>query len=152
MRWRILDSDQSRLNYLMREFQAPEIIARMIANRKIELLELSRSFFEPSVVDFHDPFLMKDMRKAVDRIAQNIRSGDSIFVFGDYDVDGTSSSLLYTGITALGGKVVTYIPNRDNEGYGLSELGIDTAKRKGSNLLITCDCGINAFDRINYAT
>ena len=74
----------------------------MIANRKIETLELSRSFFEPSVVDFHDPFLMKDMRKAVDRIAQNIRPGDSIFVFGDYDVDGTSSSLLYTGITALG--------------------------------------------------
>ena len=95
---------------------------------------------------------MKDMRKAVDRIAQNIRAGDSIFVFGDYDVDGTSSSLLYTGITALGGKVVTYTPNRDNDGYGLSELGINTEKRKGSNLLITCDCGINAFDRINYAT
>ena len=67
----------------MREFQAPEIIAQMIANRRIESLELSRSFFEPFVVDFHDPFLMKDMRKAVDRIAQNIRSGDSIFIFGE---------------------------------------------------------------------
>ena len=95
---------------------------------------------------------MMDMEKTTNRILNNISSGEPIFIYGDYDVDGTTgASMLFLALDEMGAKVVSYIPNRETEGYGLSNIGIDKAHKQNINLILTCDCGINAFEPINYA-
>ena len=150
--WKIKTPDTSLVFRLAEEFKTSEIIGRVLANRDIESLESSRSFFDPKLSQLHDPFLMKDMDIAAGMVAEKVKSGGRIFIFGDYDVDGTTgSSTLFLFLTSLECDAKVYIPNRMKEGYGLSREGIDVAKDWGADLLISCDCGINATDEVAYA-
>ena len=150
--WKIKTPDTSLVFRLAEEFKTSEIIGRVLANRDIESLESSRSFFDPKLSQLHDPFLMKDMDIAAGMVAEKVKSGGRIFIFGDYDVDGTTgSSALFLFLTSLECNAKVYIPDRMKEGYGLSREGIDVAKDWGTDLLISCDCGINATDEVAYA-
>ncbi len=152
MNWHILEPDTELINRLKTEFKTSEIIARVMANRNISSLEDSREFFTPTLQQFHDPFLMCDTEKAAQLVREHLAAGNRILIFGDYDVDGTTAaSMLFLALSAMGGDVITYIPNRELEGYGLSNQGIDHANSIGAKLLITCDCGINAFKQVDYA-
>lgn len=152
MKWTLPQLDPSHINKIMVQFHVPKMIAQVMASRGLVESGETKSFFSPNIAQLHDPFLMKDMDKAVNRVIRNIQSETPIFIFGDYDVDGTTgASLLYVGLSKLGAKVTTYIPNREKEGYGLSEFGIDKAGKYSADLFITCDCGINAINRVNYA-
>ena len=152
MLWVFQEPDKKLVEKLQFEFDASVPIAVTMANRGITSRDSSREFFEPKLNQLHDPFIMKNMDQAVKRILKNIQSGRPIMVFGDYDVDGTTAvSILYLSLTDFGGSVKTYIPHREHEGYGLSNKGIDFASDHNIDLIITCDCGINAFDQIDYA-
>lgn len=152
MRWIIKTTDPAVVNTLKAEFRCSDPIATVLAGRGFTSLAASDSFFNPSLEQLHDPFLMQDMTRAVERIVKNIKRKIPILIFGDYDVDGTTgAALLFRGFIALGARVETYIPDRETEGYGLSKEGIDRAKAIGADLVITCDCGINAFDKVGYA-
>ncbi len=152
MRWIFPSPDPEIMIELMEKYQIPEVIAQLMAARGLYETNKVKTFFSPNISQLHDPFLMKHLGRATDRVIKNIKSKSPIFVFGDYDVDGTTgASLLYAGLSTLGANVRTYIPNREKEGYGLSELGIDKAWKLGADLFITCDCGINAINRVNYA-
>ena len=152
MRWKIKQPSQDQVTSLKKEFNTSEIIAKVLANRGIESLKSSHNFFNPSNDQLHDPFIMKNMDIAVDRISKNIQNQKPILIFGDYDVDGTTgASLLYLGLKDLNAIVEYYIPHREKEGYGLSAGGIDYAQSVGADLLITCDCGINAFKPVDDA-
>ena len=152
MRWKIKQPSEDHVASLKKEFNTSEIIAKVLANRGIESLKSSHNFFNPSNDQLHDPFMMKNMDIAVDRISKNIQNQKPILIFGDYDVDGTTgASLLYLGLKDLNAIVEYYIPHREKEGYGLSSGGIDYAQSVGADLLITCDCGINAFQPVDYA-
>ena len=150
--WKIKTPDTSLVFRLTEEFKTSEIIGRVLANRDIESLESSRSFFDPNLSQLHDPFLMKDMDIAAGMVAEKVKSGGRIFIFGDYDVDGTTgSSALFLFLTSIECDAKVYIPDRIKEGYGLSREGSDVAKDWGADLLISCDCGINATDEVAYA-
>jgi len=152
MRWKIKQPSEDHVASLKKEFNTSKIIAKVLANRGIESLKSSHKFFNPSNDQLHDPFMMKNMDIAVDRISKNIQNQKPILIFGDYDVDGTTgASLLYLGLKDLNAIVEYYIPHREKEGYGLSSGGIDYAYSIGADLLITCDCGINAFEPVDYA-
>ena len=152
MRWKIKQPSEDHVASLKKEFNTSEIIAKVLANRGIESLKSSHNFFNPSNDQLHDPFMMKNMDIAVNRISKNIQNQKPILIFGDYDVDGTTgASLLYLGLKDLNAIVEYYIPHREKEGYGLSSGGIDYAQSVGADLLITCDCGINAFEPVDYA-
>ena len=152
MRWKIKQPSVDHVASLKKEFNTSEIIAKVLANRGIESLKSSHDFFNPSNDQLHDPFMMKNMDIAVNRISKNIQNQKPILIFGDYDVDGTTgASLLYLGLKDLNAIVEYYIPHREKEGYGLSSGGIDYAHSIGADLLITCDCGINAFQPVDYA-
>ena len=152
MNWHFLNPDPKLVNRLKKEFKSSEIIARVLANRGIKSVTGSKEFFNPQLNQLYNPYKMQDMDIATDRIITNIRSKNPILIYGDYDVDGTTgASMLYLALTELGAKVIPYIPNREKEGYGLSKVGIDKAKELGINLIVTCDCGINAFKPIEYA-
>ena len=152
MRWKIKQPSQDQIASLKKEFNTSEIIAKVLANRGIESLKSSHNFFNPSNDQLHDPFMMKNMDIAVDRISKNIQNQKPILIFGDYDVDGTTgASLLYLGLKDHNAIVEYYIPHREKEGYGLSTGGIDYAQSIGADLLITCDCGINAFKPVDDA-
>tara|TARA_B100001123_G_scaffold446463_1_gene601025 strand:- start:685 stop:2397 length:1713 start_codon:yes stop_codon:yes gene_type:complete len=151
--WHIKEIDQNQVEKIEREFNLPHSIARVMALRGINDREISSQFFKPSKLNMYDPFLLKDMDKAVKRILNQKKTRHKILVYGDYDVDGVSStSLLYLFLSSIDIDVSYYIPHRDIDGYGLSKRGIDFAKEIGANLIITCDCGINAFEEINYAS
>ncbi|MEO2186115.1 MAG: single-stranded-DNA-specific exonuclease RecJ [bacterium] len=152
MRWKIKQPSEDHVASIKKEFNTSEINAKVLANRGIESLKSSHNFFNPSNDQLHNPFMMKNMDIAVDRISKNIQNQKPILIFGDYDVDGTTgASLLYLGLKDLNAIVEYYIPHREKEGYGLSAGGIDYAQSVGADLLITCDCGINAFQPVDYA-
>ena len=152
MQWIFPNLQSDQVRDTMEHYQVPESIAKVMVARGLTELDKTKEFFTPNISQLHNPFLLKDMDKAVNRIIQNIDSDTPIFIFGDYDVDGTTAaSLLFIGLQNLGATVKTYIPNREKEGYGVSEMGIDKAAKFGANLFITCDCGINAINRVNYA-
>ena len=121
------------------------VLAQLLYDRNLRTSEDIDNFINPDIDKLHDPFLMADMDIAVARIIKALRDGESILIFGDYDVDGiTGVSLLYEALFDLGGKITFYIPDRMLEGYGLSEHGIEVAKERGTNLIVTVDCGITA--------
>ncbi len=127
------------------------LMASLLVQRGIVSTDDARLFFKPSIEQLHDPFLMKDMNRAVDRLEQAIRNGEHIFIFGDYDVDGTSAvSLMYSVLKPLA-TVSYYIPDRYEEGYGLSFTGVETALERGAGLLIALDCGIKDVEKIRFA-
>lgn len=127
-------------------------IASLLLQRGITSFEEARAFFNPSLADLHDPFLMKDMDKAVERILLAISSEQPILIYGDYDVDGTCSvAVLYLFLSAIYPNVFTYVPDRYREGYGVSSQGIDFADDNQILLIITLDCGIKSHERVAYA-
>ena len=128
------------------------IIASLLLQRGITSFEEAKAFFNPSLADLHDPFLMKDMDKAVERILLAISSEQPILIYGDYDVDGTCSvAVLYLFLSAIYPNVFTYVPDRYKEGYGISKEGIDFADDNQIPLIITLDCGIKSHERVAYA-
>ena len=129
------------------------VLANLLVQRGIDTLDKASRFFKPRLEELHDPFLMKDMDRAVERIEQAVRNNEKIMVYGDYDVDGTTAvALVYTFLRRLGhDNLRFYIPDRYNEGYGVSIKSIDYAASKGVNLVITLDCGIKASEKVAYA-
>ena len=137
---------------LARALQVPQAAARLLVQRGVESFEAAKQYFRPDWTQLHDPFLMKDMDRAVDRIQEEVARGNPIMVFGDYDVDGTTSvSLMMAYLKRYGIPLTPYIPDRYQEGYGISKQGIDTAKQLGIGLIIALDCGIKANDQVAYA-
>ena len=146
------EPDISLVENLKTKLNAPDIIARMLVQRGIDSVEKVNSFFNPRVEDLYDPFLMKDMDKAIERIQLAQDNKEGILIFGDYDVDGTTSvALVYSFFKDKFTKIDFYIPDRYNEGYGISNQGIDYAKSAGITLIIALDCGIRSIDKIEYA-
>ena len=147
---------QSRLET---ELNISSVTARMLVVRGIQTAEEARAFVRPSLDKLHDPFLMKDMDKAVERLHQAITQGEKILIYGDYDVDGTTAvALMYRFLQKLASNLSPltfnldyYIPDRYTEGYGVSTQGIDYAAEQGCKLVITLDCGIKAVEKIAYA-
>lgn len=145
-------SDDNAVENLERTINVPRTIARILVARGIESFEGAREFFRPSLSDLHDPFLMDDMEKGVERSLRAVREGEKISIYGDYDVDGTNSAaMLYLFFKELGADVDYYIPDRFTEGYGVSRLGIDRLQENGTSLIITIDCGITAVEQVRYA-
>jgi single-stranded-DNA-specific exonuclease len=153
MRWTIKQKpDPEVVKQLSGSLNVNEIISSLLVQRGIETYEQARSFFRPSLEDLHDPYLMKDMDKAVERIELAIENGENILVFGDYDVDGTTAvSLVSSYLKTIYPNVDTYIPDRYDEGYGVSFKGIDYADDNGCTLIIALDCGIKSIDHVTYA-
>ncbi len=145
-------TDQTAVRELSSELGVDPVLASLLVQRGVTTFEGARAFFRPSLEKLHDPFLMKDMDKAVGRVERAIDRGEKILVYGDYDVDGTTAvSLVYLFLKRLTPSVGTYIPDRYDEGYGVSTKGINWAEENGYKLIITLDCGIKAIERVAYA-
>ncbi|MBQ9661432.1 MAG: single-stranded-DNA-specific exonuclease RecJ [Bacteroidales bacterium] len=145
-------ADPAKVERLSAEVGIDRVLAELLVKRGVETFEQARAFFRPSLDALHDPFLMKDMDVAVERLHRAIASGEKILVYGDYDVDGTTAvALVYSFIRRFTDKVDFYIPDRYDEGYGVSYKSIDWAADGGFALLITLDCGIKATDKVEYA-
>ena len=153
MRWNIQPKpDNSLVSKLQTELNIDATIASLLLQRGISNFEEAKKFFRPTLDDLHNPYLMKDMDKAVDRIETAIKNNENILVFGDYDVDGTTAvSLMSSYLKSYYPNVATYIPDRYDEGYGISYKGIDFADDNNFSLIIALDCGIKSIDHIAYA-
>ncbi len=153
MRWTLKTKpNPEKVKALATELKVDELVATLLVQRGVETYEAARQFFRPSLADLHDPYLMKDMDKAVNRIETAIANGENILVFGDYDVDGTTAvSLMSSYLKSYYPHVATYIPDRYDEGYGISYKGIDYADDNGCSLIIALDCGIKSIDHVTYA-
>jgi len=153
MRWTLKPKpNREALSKLASDLGVEIPIASMLVQRGIENFEDAKKFFRPSLDDLHDPFLMKDMDLAIDRIEKAIASEENIMVYGDYDVDGTTSvALLSSYLKSFYPNVASYIPDRYEEGYGVSYKGIDFAADNDISLIIALDCGIKAIDKVAYA-
>lgn len=137
---------------LEEELKVSSTLATLLWQRGIKTFDAAKHFFRPDLADLHDPFLMKDMDKAVDRLEKALRSGEKILVYGDYDVDGTTAvAMVYHFLSQRHEGVWYYNPDRYTEGYGVSTQGIDFAAEKGVTLMISLDCGIKAEDKVAYA-
>jgi single-stranded-DNA-specific exonuclease len=145
--------DQNLVDTLKSELNAPSIIAKMLVQRGVDSPEKVKTFFNPRIEDLHDPFLMKDMDKAIERLQQAADQKEGVLIYGDYDVDGTTSvALAYSFFKDKFEKIDFYIPDRYKEGYGISTDGIDYAKQNGLSLIIALDCGIRSIDKVEYAS
>ncbi len=146
------NADAETVSRLSSELGIDPVLAELLVQRGIHTFSQARSFFRPDLADLHDPFLMKDMDKAVDRVHRAIVGNEKILVYGDYDVDGTTAvSLVYSFLARLTDRIDFYIPERYDEGYGVSYKGIDWAAENGFGLIITLDCGIKANEKVDYA-
>ena len=151
-RWKILTPDKQQSDLLQQSLKISPVICNILVQRGIETFEQSKKYFRPELTDLHDPWLMKDMDKAVERIIRAISNKEKILVFGDYDVDGTTSvACMYRFLIKIHAALDFYIPHRYREGYGVSKAGIDHAKENGFTLIISLDCGIKSIDLITYA-
>lgn len=153
MRWTIKPKpSEEKVKLLAEALNVEEFVATLLVQRGIETFEQARQFFRPTLADLHNPYLMKDMDKAVERIELAIENGENILVFGDYDVDGTTAvSLVSSYLKTYYPNVATYIPDRYDEGYGISFKGIDFADDNGFSLIVALDCGIKSIDHVAYA-
>ena len=154
MRWTLKPlQDKEKIEKLAQDLQVDSTIANVLFQRNIETFEDAKNFFRPSLDAIHDPFLMKDMDAAVARIETAIANNENILVYGDYDVDGTTSvSLVASYLKTITPNIATYIPDRYAEGYGVSYLGIDFAHDNDFSLIIALDCGIKAIEKVAYAS
>ena len=151
-KWKILTAAESRVDALQQSLKINPTLCRILVQRGLDDFEKSKQYFRPELTDLHDPWLMKDMRKAVERILTAFEQQEKIFVFGDYDVDGTTSvASMFQFLSAIYTNIDFYIPHRYREGYGVSKLGIDFAKENGFSLIISLDCGIKSVELIAYA-
>ena len=148
-KWEYLKIDKNKIKNLQEKYSINKLLATVLANREIEDIKI---YLEPTRYDFHNPYEMPDMEKAVNRIIQAIDKKEKIIIYGDYDVDGiTSITVLKSFFKELNIDVAQYIPNRLNEGYGLNKDAIKSIASQGYNLMITVDCGITAVDEVEYA-
>ncbi len=154
MRWTLKPKpEEAKITHLQEALGVSKNIATLLVQRNIETFEQAKDFFRPSLTQLHDPYLMKDMDKAVARIEQAIAKNENIMVYGDYDVDGTTAvSLVASYLKTYYPNITTYIPDRYAEGYGVSYIGIDYASDNDIPLIIALDCGIKAIDKVAYAT
>ena len=152
-KWNLMEqADPAKVEKLSAEVGIDRVLAELLVKRGVETFDQARSFFRPNLDDLHDPFLMKDMDVAVERLHKAISTGEKILVYGDYDVDGTTAvALVFSFIRRFTANVDFYIPDRYDEGYGVSYKGIDWAFEGGFGLIITLDCGIKAIDKAEYA-
>jgi single-stranded-DNA-specific exonuclease len=151
-RWNILQADVLKVQALQSALKIHPLLCELLVQRGIDTFEAAKHYFRPSIDHLHDPWLMKDMRKAVDRIQDAVNKQQKILVFGDYDVDGTTSvATLYQFLKTLSPHIDYYIPHRYREGYGISKIGIDFAKENNIDLIISVDCGIKSIELITYA-
>lgn len=153
MRWTLKPKPNSEVvQELARSLSIDTTLATLLAHRNVSNFEEAKKIFRPNLENLHDPFLMKDMDKAVQRIEKAIEKSESILIYGDYDVDGTTAvSLVSSFLKTVYDKVATYIPDRYDEGYGISYKGIDFASDNEFSLIIALDCGIKAIDKVAYA-
>jgi single-stranded-DNA-specific exonuclease len=153
MRWTLLPPpDPDKQKALAQELNIDPFLSGLLVQRGVDAFAKAKSFFRPSLDELHDPFLMKDMDLAVHRIQQAVGNHENILVYGDYDVDGTTSvALVTTFLESFYDRVSSYIPDRYGEGYGISYQGIDYAHDNGFTLIIALDCGIKAVDKVAYA-
>jgi len=153
MRWTLKPKPEAlQVEALKKALQVEDIVAKLLLQRGIDSYEAAKTFFRPSFKDLHNPYLMKDMDKAVARIEKAIEKNENILVYGDYDVDGTTSvALMSSYLKTRTSNVATYIPDRYDEGYGVSYKGIDFADDNDFTLIIALDCGIKAIDKVKYA-
>lgn len=151
-RWTVVAENKERTAALQQSLNIHPVLCRILGQRGIDTFDKARDFFRPQLSQLHDPWLMKDMEKAVQRIITAIQQQERILVFGDYDVDGTTSvSSMYCFLKKIHSHLDYYIPHRYREGYGVSKMGIDYAKENGATLIISLDCGIKSTDLIRYA-
>jgi single-stranded-DNA-specific exonuclease len=151
-RWILLDADQQKVEDLQKSLNIHPVLCKLLVLRNITTYEDAKKFFRPSLADLYDPFLMKDMDRAINRITHAIENNEKILVYGDYDVDGTTSvALVYSYFIEFYPNIEYYIPDRYSEGYGISFQGIDYAREQNISLIIALDCGIRAHDKVAYA-
>lgn len=152
-RWNILSVDSTEVAALQNSLNISESLCKILVQRGINHYDAAKAYFRPSLGDLHIPWLMKDMQKAVNRILKAFEQKERIMVYGDYDVDGTTSvASMFQFLKALHEPVDYYIPHRYKEGYGVSKIGIDYAKALGFTLIISLDCGIKSAELIAYAS
>jgi single-stranded-DNA-specific exonuclease len=154
MRWTLKTApNKKKVSQLSNDLSVNPILASLLVQRNIDTFKKAKEFFRPSLEDLHDPFLLKDMDRAVSRIEKAITDNENILIYGDYDVDGTTSvSLVSSYLKTITNHIATYIPDRYDEGYGISYQGIDFASDNNFSLIIALDCGIKAIEKVNYAT
>ncbi|MEI9934790.1 MAG: single-stranded-DNA-specific exonuclease RecJ [Ferruginibacter sp.] len=153
-RWNILSADDTKVNILQESLKINPTLCKILVQRGIDTFEKAKHYFRPELTDLHDPYLMKDMDKAVSRIITAFEKKEKILVFGDYDVDGTTSvACMYDFLCKIYDPSLLefYIPHRYREGYGVSKMGIDFAAENNFNLIISLDCGIKSVELIAYA-
>lgn len=151
-RWKLLPTDSFKSESLSNALKINQNICKILVQRGLENFEENKKFFRPQLADLYSPWLMKDMEKAVDRVLKSFQTQEKILVFGDYDVDGTTSvASFFQFLKSNYSNVDFYIPHRYKEGYGVSKAGIDYAKENNIKLIISLDCGIKSYDLISYA-
>lgn len=151
-RWVLKETDEESVEQLYQALRINRTLCKLLVQRNVKTYEEAKRFFRPSLHDLYDPFLMKDMDLAVERIDMAMRRKEKVLIYGDYDVDGTTSvALVYSFFKELYFYLDYYIPNRYEEGYGISNKGIEWAKENGFSLIIALDCGIKAIDKVGYA-
>ena len=153
-RWKIIEADREKIDELHSSLSVSLPLCNILVQRGVATFEKARDYFRPELTQLHDPFLMKDMDKAVERILSAIKKNQKILVFGDYDVDGTTSvAIMYRFLKKIYNedKIDFYIPHRYREGYGVSKQGIDFAKENNFDLIISLDCGIKSVELVGYA-
>jgi single-stranded-DNA-specific exonuclease len=152
-RWNIKEKgDEDKIEHLSRVLNIDKFLSNLLVQRGIETFEEAKAFFRPNYEHLHDPFLMKDMDKAIDRLVRAIENNEKIIIYGDYDVDGTTSvAMVYSFLVSYFKNIDFYIPNRYEEGYGISYTGIDSFAENQCTLVIALDCGIKAVEKIEYA-
>ncbi len=151
-KWQIYEVDEEKVEEISQKYNLNKLLATILVNRNIITEEQIKLFLKPTRKDFHNPYLITDMEKAIDRIVKAIEKQEKVTIYGDYDVDGiTSITVLKSFLKDRGLEVSQYIPNRLNEGYGLNKNAIDKINQNGCDLMITVDCGISAIEEIEYA-
>ena len=153
MRWTLKPRpEQTEIDRLAAALNVDELVAHLLLQRGISTFDEAKKFFRPQLQDLHDPYLMTDMTAAVERIEKAVAQGENILVYGDYDVDGTTAvALVSSYLLHFYPNVATYIPDRYEEGYGVSYQGIDFADDNGVSLVIALDCGVKAIEKVAYA-
>tara|TARA_B110000914_G_scaffold226015_1_gene248710 strand:+ start:1257 stop:2969 length:1713 start_codon:yes stop_codon:yes gene_type:complete len=154
MRWTLKTATNPRVvQQLSEDLSIDTTLSKLLVQRGVHSFEAAKKFFRPSLEDLHDPFLLKDMDIAVSRIEKAIANNENILIYGDYDVDGTTSvSLVASYLKTITTSISTYIPDRYDEGYGISYKGIDFAADNNFSIIVALDCGIKAINKVSYAT
>ena len=150
-KWQIYESNNEKIEEISKKYNLNKLLATILVNRKIEENQIE-TYLNPNRKNFHDPFLMSDMKIAVNRILKAMENKEKIIIYGDYDVDGiTSITVLKSFLKDRGIEVDQYIPNRLEEGYGLNNPAVKKIAEQGYDLMITVDCGISGIEEIKYA-